>query len=1690
MIASCYCYAQTEVDIYYPAGSTSTNYIYYLTATRPSSSATTCTISCTENPKTQTTLEIPSTVMFGNTECTVTKIGSFNGKTNFVGDLIIPNTVETIQDNAFANCTGFNGTLYLPPYVYFGNKAFQGCKNITSIIISENISCHNNGLSNKPTDDFKNLETVYIYVDISTLPPKVKSWLETLGSNVTIITPENMNTVVSAPTFEPKSGAYTGSFNVTISCATGGATIYYTTDGTVPTTSSKTYTGPITVDENTTIKVYAVKGDMTPIHSQATYTIINSINPPTFSPAEGTYTTAQSVSLTSTEDATIYYTTDGSDPTTSTSRETYSDSGAVQIDGETNIKAVAFKDNQYSSVSTALYHFHVETPTFSPETNTVIENGELKITLDSDTDGATIYFTKDGSDPTTSSTREVYNETGIILNTNTTIKAYAVKDGYEDSYVATAFYSEKKIVLTPTLSPAGGTFTGSISVTISGEEGATIYYTTNGDTPTVGSTKYEGSITLSEPTIIKAIAYKDGMTESQVATGEYKFYVSAPTFSVASGTYNEVKNVEIICATVGATIYYTTNGSEPTTSSTPYAGPIYVNSSQTIKAIAVKEGWENSSIAESEYTLKVPAITYTPDPSAQFTGSTSVSLTCNGATIYYTTDGTEPNTSSNVYSTAIIISETTNIKAIAVREGWENSDMTDLWYKEFVTVGEPVFTPDNNDVFSTTQNIKIECSLPEGQDYPIIIYYKTNDSDNYTIYTQPIPIEGPTTITAYGVVNGDNNIANSPVITKKYDFKVAQPTITAGGSFTSPQTVTIGCTTDGATIYYTTNGDTPTTSSATYSQPIPVNGNATIKAIAVKEGWISSDIVEATYEFNVECPSIIITPSDTYTFDNGSSITISLCCNTEGATIHYTTDGSDPTNGCTVCDGDITIDKTMTIKAIACKEGWNSSQIISATFTEMDMVNIPTLSLKPGTYESVQECIISCATEGATIYYSINDEEYIEIKNNTTINITQSTSISAYAVKEGMTDSHVISETYTLETPIPTFEPKGAKYTEAQDVTINATEGAAIYYTLDGTDPRTSNTKIEYEGPITVDVKTTINATAYIQGWEMSHVVTEIYDFYEKVDAPVISPESGNYNDTKTVTISCVEGATIYYTIDGSTPDINNVNNSNSKTYVYKNTTSITAKPTETTIVKAIAVKEGMLPSDIITANYNDNAILTFIGDGSWYTAENWNKGYVPSSEARVAIAGNLVIYSEETVNAFYINNIGSSLFTGGTITIKDGGQLIYNSADIKDVKIEKEITGYGDNTNTLGWYAFSTPISGTIDNNHYENILSNEYDLFSYDETDWHWHNYEKYGEFNAINLGQGYLYANSKNTTIISKGIPNNGDVSFTLSETSGPDFENNNNIAPNAQDYDLTGFNLVGNPFTFNIGKGAGQSINTNLLKEGYYVLTTDGKWTAVDDSEPIKVGTSIFVETKENDGTSNANRKSITIDNIPYTTAQQQDSKRAMSESESLSITVSNDKYDDIAYIHFGNDTKNGLRKLAHMNEDIQMVYVPINGIHYAIANVDKNVREVPVAFETSTMGKYTISVDASKCSHEEIYLLDNLSNEKIDILDNDYSFIATSSENKERFTLLFINNNDESSNSNIIETFAYICNGEIVIDNIEGSGNVYVYDIMGRPIITRKVNENVNIPTGSLTGGIYIIRLIDNNGIKTQKIIIK
>jgi N-acetylneuraminic acid mutarotase len=156
------------------------------------------------------------------------------------------------------------------------------------------------------------------------------------------------------------------------------------------------------------------------------------------------------------------------------------------------------------------------------------------------------------------------------------------------------------------------------------------------------------------------------------------------------------------------------------------------------------------------------------------------------------------------------------------------------------------------------------------------------------------------------------------------------------GSYTAAQTVILSDATAAATIYYTTDGTTPTTASTVYSRPITVSSTETIEAIATAGGYSQSAVASATYTINLPqaaTPNISVA-AGSYT----AAQTVILSDATAAATIYYTTDGTTPTMASTVYSGPITVSSTETLEAMATASGYLSSVVATAVYT----VNIST----------------------------------------------------------------------------------------------------------------------------------------------------------------------------------------------------------------------------------------------------------------------------------------------------------------------------------------------------------------------------------------------------------------------------------------------------------------------------------------------------------------------------------------------------------------------------------------------------------------------------------------------------------------------------------------------------------------------------------------------------------------------------
>jgi hypothetical protein len=270
--------------------------------------------------------------------------------------------------------------------------------------------------------------------------------------------------------------------------------------------------------------------------------------------------------------------------------------------GTASITAQQAGSSSYS-VATATQSFVVTgtaaPPTFSPAPGTF--NSVPTVTISDASPGTSIYYAV-GSTPTTSSTKY----TGPTAVTNSiTVQAIASGGFYTAGPVATATYS--LAALPPVFSPPAGTYPGPLTVTITtASPGVDIFYTTAGNLAGTSAPRYTAPITVASTETLNAVTAQTGWTSSADVAAAYTIepYAAPPAFSVASGTYATAQTVTITDTTAGATIYYTTNGTTPNTTSSVCSGPMTVSSSETLNAIAVANNYSNSAVAAAVYTIQ------------------------------------------------------------------------------------------------------------------------------------------------------------------------------------------------------------------------------------------------------------------------------------------------------------------------------------------------------------------------------------------------------------------------------------------------------------------------------------------------------------------------------------------------------------------------------------------------------------------------------------------------------------------------------------------------------------------------------------------------------------------------------------------------------------------------------------------------------------------------------------------------------------------------------------------------------------------------------------------------------------------------------------------------------------------------------------------------------------------------------
>ena len=494
---------------------------------------------------------------------------------------------------------------------------------------------------------------------------------------------------------------------------------------------------------------------------------------------------------------------------------------------------------------------------------------------------------------------------------------------------------------------------------------------------------------------------------------------------------------------------------------------------------------------------------------------------------------------------------------------------------------------------------------------------------------------------------------------------------------------------------------------------------------------------------------------------------------------------------------------------------------------------------------------------------------------------------------------------------------------------------------------------------------------------------------------------------------------------------------------------------------------------------FSSSPNFTFTGSGSWNDASNWENSTLPTETDAVVIDGNVLVSDEVTVNSLSINEgksvtiqDGGMLIVTGEIVntdydaliIEDGGQIIQRNENVA-ATFKKNIVNPSSWSNPeSGWQFISSPMLDAATEG-FESI-EGDYDLYKFDGSqELQWVNYKNHEDFEeTFTPGVGYIASYQSQDVAVFKGDLNN--------ETEYFEFE----IGFDA-DNEWACFSLLGNPFSFDIDW---ELMVPSRLEEGFVTLNTTTGAYIYNVEGKIKVGEGFMV---------NAYNRRSTLD---YDNA----AKSRKEKSDYINIVASNSNGFDNVII---NDVKNesaGFPKLENINPNIANVYVKEDDNRYGIYNLNPEVNEIPLYFDAKEMGTYTLTFDV-KGDYENLYLLDKMTGEKVNILlENEYSFIANSNDNNDRFIIKMDNSQQTTDNSH----FAYVSGENLIITDISGEAQINIYDALGRCVLSRDAVSHVrtsvagrdadcHVLMDGFDSGMYIIQKIDENGINVQKLIL-
>ena len=858
----------------------------------------------------------------------------------------------------------------------------------------------------------------------------------------------------------------------------------------------------------------------------------------------------------------------------------------------------------------------------------------------------------------------------------------------------------------------------------------------------------------------------------------------------------------------------------------------------------------------------------------------------------------------------------------------------------------------------------------------------------------------------------------------------------------------------------------------------------------------------STYEFDAACQLVSLThpavaveaptfspAAGTYT----SAQTVTLNCETSGASIYYTTDGTEPDNNSTQYTTALTISTTTTIKAVA-YDGTNYSNVTTATyhFCSADDPYTVTEALAFNEYPAngiyVTGIVSTAPTQAPTnngeltYYISVDGQasNQLEVFKGKGLNQAAFTAQGDIQVGDIVT---VYGNVVIYGTTNPIKEFAQGNYLvsferPAQQYTLTVTPSANVeIYTFVGDDP----TQEGQAGAFTTQVYngTTVGISVSAEeGYILSLIVdgTDVTSQLDETGWYEFTMPAHNVTVTATASIAPVV-TTNTYTLATSIESGKQyiiVGWADSKAYamgyqksnnrhaveisVNGNTATATIADTQTNAYEFTITSLGQGFYSIEDATGSTGGYLYAAGSNANHLKTESTLSDNSRWEITVDSETGLASVSATNSNNRHIMrfNNGDKLFA------------CYASASQHDVYLyvkdeprtyPKPIAGWSNaEPGVSNFYLIASPIGDvaptavTIEGDATATMVSDSYDLYYFDHNrDLEWVNYKDAngnpGAFNLLESGKGYLYANLNDVTLVFTGT---GRTSGT--ETIELAYVNEGD----GYTIDLPGWNLLGNPFADNA-----YLVSDNSYRS-FYTMGVNGNYLSVT-GDVINAMEGIFVK-------ANGTGESVT-----FTTTQ------LGRKSSTLALNLSNGRnLIDRAIVRF--DGGDQLPKL-QFRQGSTKVYIPVEGQDYAVVSSEE-MGTMPVSFKAEENGSYNLSLNSENVSFAYLHLIDNLTGADVDLLQTpSYSFEAKTTDYSQRFKLVFATG-DNSNEDN----FAFFSNGSFVINN-EGTAMLQVIDVTGRIVKSESINGCANVNVNAAPG-VYMLRLVNGDNVKVQKVVVK